>query len=168
MLKKYLSAIIFIFVFLLFETAILSNLHFLPVIPDFLMIITLYLSLHNGQIYGQSTGFVSGLMLDFFSMAPLGYNSLLRTILGFIFGLFQGVLNTSSILLQILYGIVATICKVIIIWVISLFFNGIISYSLFSYTFITEVILNAIFTPIMFAFLSLFSDFLLLDPERQR
>jgi hypothetical protein len=67
--------------------------------------------------------------------------------------------------LQIIYGAVATVLKAIIVYLISLFFTGVVSYSLFSQIFLTEVLLNALFTPIIFKFLSLFSDFIIVRPE---
>jgi rod shape-determining protein MreD len=153
------------FCFLLLETAVFSNLTYLPAIPDFLLIITLFVALNNGSLLAESTGFVSGIMLDFLSASPLGLNALLRTILGFIAGFFHDVLNATSVLLQIIYGAVATVLKAIIVYLISLFFTGVVSYSLFSQIFLTEVLLNALFTPIIFKFLSLFSDFIIVRPE---
>ena len=110
------------FCFLILETAVISNLTFLPAIPDFLLIITLFVALNNGSLLAESTGFVSGIMLDFLSASPLGLNALLRTILGFIAGFFHDVLNATSVLLQIIYGAVATVLKAIIVYLISLFF----------------------------------------------
>ena len=151
---------------MLLETAVLSNVTFLPAIPDFLMIIVLYLSLNNGPLIGETTGFVSGIMLDFLSGCPLGFNSLLRTTLGFIAGFFHNILNVSSFFLQILYGTVATIVKAFLIFILSIFFKGVQPYPFFSFIFLTELLLNAIFTPLMFMFLNLFSDFLLIKPEK--
>ena len=153
------------FCFLLLETAVFSNLTYLPAIPDFLLIITLFVALNNGSLLAESTGFASGFLLDFLSASPLGLNALLRTILGFVFGLFHDVLNASSLLLQFVYGAIATIIKAIVVYIISFFFNGVVHYSLFSQIFITEVLLNAIFTPLIFQFLSLFSEVLIVKPE---
>jgi rod shape-determining protein MreD len=121
--------------------------------------------LNNGSLLAESTGFASGFLLDFLSASPLGLNALLRTILGFVFGLFHDVLNASSLLLQFAYGAIATIIKAIVVYIISFFFNGVVHYSLFSQIFITEVLLNAIFTPLIFQFLSLFSEVLIVKPE---
>lgn len=165
MFKSFFSTILAMFCFLLFETAVVSNLTFLPVIPDFLLLVTIYIALNNGSLLAESTGFISGIMLDFLSAAPLGLNALLRTILGFILGLFNGILNASSVLLQIVYGAVATILKAVVVYIISLFFNGVLSYSLFSQIFLTEILLNSLFTPIIFKFLSLFSEFLVVNLE---
>ena len=153
------------FCFLLLETAVFANLTYLPAIPDFLLIITLFIALYNGPLLAESTGFVSGFLLDFLSASPLGLNALLRTILGFVFGLFHDVLNASSIFLQFVYGAIATIIKAIVVYIISFFFNGVVHYSLFSQIFVTEVLLNAIFTPLMFHFLGLFSESLIVKPE---
>ena len=165
MLKSFFSTILAMFCFLLLETAVFSNLTYLPAIPDFLLIITLFVAFNNGSLLGESTGFVSGFLLDFLSASPLGFNALLRTILGFVFGLFHDVLNASSIFLQFVYGAIATIIKAVVVYIISFFFNGVVHYSLFSQIFVTEVLLNAIFTPLMFQFLGLFSEALIVKPE---
>lgn len=165
MIRSFFSTILMMFCFLLFETAVVSNLTFLPAIPDFLLMITLFIALNNGALLAESTGFVSGFLLDFLSASPFGFNALLRTVMGFVVGLFHGILNSSSILLQILYGIVATIIKALVVYFISFFFVNVVPYSLFSQLFLTELLLNAIFTPIMFKFLSLFSEFLIVKPE---
>lgn len=165
MIKSFFSTILAMFCFLLLETAVFSNLTYLPAVPDFLLIITLFIALNNGSLLAESTGFVSGFLLDFLSASPLGLNALLRTILGFVFGLFNDVLNNSSILLQFLYGAIATIVKAIVVFIISFFFNGVVHYSIFSQIFVTEVLLNALFTPLMFLFLSLFSEAIIVKPE---
>ncbi|MCR4790027.1 MAG: rod shape-determining protein MreD [Treponemataceae bacterium] len=166
MTKSFLTGILITFCFLILETAIISNLGLLPAAPDFLLIITLYLAIRNGNLSGEVNGFASGLMLDFMTAAPLGFNSLLRTCLGFVFGFFHNVLNVTSFALQFAYGAAATIIKAIFIFLISIFFKGIQPYPIFSLIFLTELILNTIFTPLMFLFLNLFSDFLLLKPEK--
>ena len=165
MVRSFLTTILAMFCFLLFETSVVSNLTFLPAVPDFLLIITIFISLNNGSLLAESTGFVSGFLLDFMSAAPFGFNALLRTILGFVMGLFHDVLNVSSIILQFLYGAVATVLKAIVVYLISFFFSGVVPYSIFSQIFLTELLLNAFFTPIMFQFLTLFSEFIIVKPE---
>ena len=166
MSKSFYSSLLFIFCFTLLETAVLSNVTFLPATPDFLLIIVLYLALNNGPLLGETSGFASGIMLDFLSGCPLGFNCLLRTTIGFIAGFFHNVLNVSSFFLQVLYGFVATLLKALLIFILSIFFKGVQAYPFFSFIFLTEILLNSFFTPLMFMFLNLFSDFLLLKPEK--
>ncbi|HQL03952.1 MAG TPA: rod shape-determining protein MreD [Treponemataceae bacterium] len=166
MIRSFFSSILFYLFFILFQTAILSNITILPAVPDLMLIMTLYISLHNGCMLGQTTGFTSGLMIDFLSAGPLGLNSLIRTILGYVFGLFSKTLNTTGFFLPALYGFTATIIKSILLLVISFFFpNGVVTYSLFSYVFLFELIANTILTPLLFSFLNIFSNILLTKPE---
>ena len=59
----------------IFETAILSHLRFLPVLPDLILILIVYTALYNGSAAGVIAGFFSGLIFDFLSLAPLGLHS---------------------------------------------------------------------------------------------
>ena len=97
MIRKSLVIFSILLVCTLLETALLSNVVFLPVVPDLLLLVVMYISVYNGSLSGETTGFVSGLLLDFLTAAPLGLNCLLRTLLGFFAGLFNNVLNISCL-----------------------------------------------------------------------
>ena len=86
MIRSYLFGILLLIVSALIETAILSNIFFLPAIPDLLLICSLYFSVNNGCVYGETLAFSSGLFIDFLcviqtvlgcsssaSMYPLGH-----------------------------------------------------------------------------------------------
>ncbi|MDY4675336.1 MAG: rod shape-determining protein MreD [Treponema sp.] len=169
MIRKPLVIFVILLVCTLLETALLSNVVFLPVVPDLLLLVVLYISVQNGPLTGEATGFVSGLLLDFLTAAPLGLNCLLRTLFGFFAGLFHDVLNISKIMIPAMLALIATIAKAIIIGFISFFFpNGVITYDLFSASFGMELLFNVILAPLVFAFLSLFSSFLISDKEISR
>ena len=162
MVKKIISIMLLLLVFVLIETALLSNIDILPAVPDLLLILVLYLSIHNGSLNGEVSGFFSVLFLDFLSVAPLGLNCLLRTIIGFVVGLFKDTLNVDCILIPFILGFIATIFKVLLLEIISFFFpHDIITYQLFSVSFVVELVLNTLLTPILFSFLSIFSSFLI-------
>ena len=169
MICKPLVIFVILLVCALLETALLSNVVFLPVVPDLLLLVVLYISVQNGSLTGEATGFVSGLLLDFLTAAPLGLNCLLRPLFGFFAGLFHDVLNISKIMIPAMLALIATIAKAIIIGFISFFFpNGVITYDLFSASFGMELLFNVILAPLVFAFLSLFSSFLISDKEISR
>ncbi|MBQ7158311.1 MAG: rod shape-determining protein MreD [Treponema sp.] len=164
MIKPFFAACLFFLGFSLFEAAILSNIMFLPAVPDFLLLCSLYFSVQNGTLFGTTTGFISGLFLDFLSAAPFGLNCLLRTIIGYVGGLFQKTLNINGILLPMLFGFVATLVKALVIWLIALFYPlGIQTYELFSVTFVVELLLNTILAPITFRFLDLFAHIITVE-----
>lgn len=151
----------------LIESSILTNISILPVVPDLLLIIVLFISLENGKLMGETTGFISGLFLDFVSACPFGLNCLLRTIIGYIGGLFNKTLNTSGIILPALLGLCATVCKVLLLWLFSFLYpSSVIAYSPFTMNFLLEILMNTILTPLIFKFLRLFKNSLLLKPEK--
>ncbi|MBO6218855.1 rod shape-determining protein MreD [Treponema sp. UBA3813] len=167
MFKSFFVSVLILLCVVIFETAILSNLLFLPAVPDLLLIVSLYLSVHNGKIFGVSSGFVSGLFLDFLSVSPFGLHCLLRTIIGYVMGIFNKTLNMNGIFLPILIGFIATLIKVLLVFVISVFFpDSVIPYSIFSKAFLFELCANSILTPLVFKFLGSFSGMILLEPEK--
>ena len=158
MIKPFLAAALFALGFALLEAAVLSNLLFLPVMPDFLLLCTLYFSVQNGTLFGTAYGFLSGVFMDFLSASPFGLHCLLRTLLGYAGGLFHRTLNVSGVLLPVLLGLTATVLKAFVVWLLSLCFPiGIQTYHLISARFALELALNAAFAPLTFRFLGVFA-----------
>ena len=83
MRKVVLWTIAAAFLLGIFETAILSHIRFLPALPDLILILVVYIALHNGTVAGVTAGFFSGLIFDFLSLAPMGLHSFVFTVLGF-------------------------------------------------------------------------------------
>ncbi len=167
MIKSFSTGTIIVLCTALIEAALLSNIMVLPTVPDLSLICVLYISLQNGKLMGETTGFMSGLFLDFLSASPWGLNCLYRTILGYIGGIFCKTINTDGVFIPCVLGFSATIAKALFIWVISVLYpSGIFSYSPISKIFIFELCANTILTPIIFKFLFLFKNALLLDPEK--
>jgi len=152
--------ITFILIFLFLEAAVLSNITFFPVLPDFLLILTLYAGLNQNSVAGESNGFVSGLLLDFLSAAPLGLNGIIRTIIGFIAGLFCQTINISGIFIPIIIGGIGTILKAGLVAFTAFFFPyAVYTYDIISPLLWQEMICNMVCTPILFHFFRHFSFF---------
>lgn len=163
MLKSYLFSIFILLCAVLIETAVLSNIAVLPAVPDLLLICSLFFALNNGSLFGETMGFTSGLFVDFLSGAPFGLNSLVRTIIGYVSGLFKKVLNIKSFFVLFLIGFGATLVKAGLIYFASILFpNMINSYNIFSLIFVFELGVNSFLTPIIFKFLDCFSKFIVL------
>ncbi len=159
-MKKILAFFLLITIIALIETSILSNMYFLPAMPDLMLLVLLFISIKNGSLTGEITGFSSGLVIDFFSVSPFGLNSLVRTIIGYILGLLHISIEVSGFFIPLLLGFVATLIKAVILLIISFFYTEqIVLYSIFSATLWSECLLNALFAPIVFKFLSFFKIF---------
>lgn len=156
--KRFFAFAAVIVLVVLIESAVLSNWYILSVPPDILLLVVLYIGFHNGVIVGQVSGFASGLLLDFLSAAPFGLNAMIRTIMGFLSGLFYKNIHTTGLLIPAILGFVATLFKAFIIFCISFFYpNSIVVYSIFSSTLWYESILNTLLAPIIFWLLSCFT-----------
>lgn len=145
---------------LLIQTAVFSNRHALPVVPDILLLVAVYIGFHNGSTAGETSGFFSGLLLDFLSAAPLGLNALIKTIIGFVSGLFYQTLETQGIILPLVSGFAATLLKAALIRMTSFFYpDSVLTYSLFSSLLWYECLFNTLCAPLVFRFLSFFTIF---------
>ena len=160
MVKFFLSSTFVLFCSTLIESSLLSNITFLPAIPDLSLLCILFFSTYNGKLYGETTGFISGVFLDFLTMAPFGFNCLLRTVIGYLTGFFNKTL-------PMLLGFLATLFKALLIFLVSVFYpNSIIAYNPFTLTFLVELIFNTVLAPFVFMFLRLFKKTLVLYPEQ--
>lgn len=169
MIKTFSATALLLFVVSIIESMLLSSFTFLPAIPDISLLCVLYLSLHNGRIFGETSGFVSGLFLDFLSAAPFGFNCLLRTITGYIGGLFTKSINTEGTIIPCLLGFLATILKIIVTGLISILYPAsVATYDIFSWNILFELLLNTALCPVVFKFISVFKKTLILNPENVR
>ena len=165
MFKSFLCSFLILLCSVIVETSILSNISFIPAVPDLALICVLYFSFLNGKNYGQVSGFLSGLLLDFLSGSPLGFNCLYRTVIGYLSGVFRRTINSSGFIVPSVIGLLATILKVFLIWLISLFFKSIKIYNIFTVSFLFELVMNVLLTPLMFKFLNSFRRILNIHEE---
>lgn len=150
MVKSFSISFIILLTLAIVETAILSNITILPAVPDLVLLSSIYISLLNGRGMGEATGFTSGLVLDFLGGAPFGFNCIFRTIISYISGFFGGTLNYNGFFIPFLIGIIATLVKAFLIWIISLFYTSILNYTIFSFPFLFELVANALLAPVIF------------------
>lgn len=141
----------------LVTATILANLLFLPVLPDLVLLVVVYVSFMNSAETGCTTGFISGILLDFLSASPIGLNAFTKSVTGFISGKLAGSFNLDRILIPFAMGVAATLVKALTTWILSFFFGpGILVYKLAGSVFWLEVFANGLCAPIVFAFLGFF------------
>lgn len=157
MLKSFSISSLILLCLALIETTILSNFSFLPAVPDLVLLAAIYISMVNGRGNGVIIGFISGLILDFVTGSPFGYNCLLRTVVCYCAGFFAGSINIKGIIFPFVIGMIGTFLKVLLTWIISLFYpNTVINYTVISMSFLVELVLNAILCPVIFKLVSCF------------
>lgn len=148
------KAIILIFFLLFFGIILQSTLfEFLKVFnvrPDLCLLIVVYAALKRGSTAGMFTGFAGGMMEGVFS-PPYGFHALVKTILGFALGKFEGVLSIDPFFMKLLLVIGATIVKGILTGFNHLVF-GIAGPPFFTFVacVLLECVYNALLAPLLF------------------
>lgn len=153
--------------FSMLSATVLANIAILPVVPDLVLLVVLYVSFMNNAVIGSTTGFISGLLFDFLSAAPVGLNSFTKTVIGYATGKLSGMYNLDKILVPFLMGAGATLVKMLTITVLSLLFGGkVVVFGLADSTFWLEVLFTGCCAPIVFALLALFPSLFIIRSNR--
>jgi rod shape-determining protein MreD len=166
-LKLTLVAILLLFVALLLQSTILNVIAIIGVKPDITLMVIIFLGFRKGSIPGQIAGFFTGLFEDFISLTPPGFNSLVKTSVGFLYGRLQGGFMIDTIIIPVIFLISGTIIKGILSWLIKIIFSlGISGVGIFTVQFLIEILYNALVAPFIFALLKLIKIFKVEDKEK--
>lgn len=170
MLKSLFFSTFILLCATIIESSILSNINFFFVVPDLVLICSIYFGLLNGKIAGETTGFISGLLLDSITGLPLGFNCLYRTIIGYICGIFSNTIIIEGIVIPMLSVGIGTIAKALFIDLITLFYPNIQIYAtgLISYEFLFEFVENIILALFIFKFLGFFKKHLSIKTTKDK
>jgi rod shape-determining protein MreD len=126
------------------------------VIPDLGLIILVFVAIRRGSMTAQLSGFASGLIEDVLSLSPLGFHALIRTVVGFLYGLTVGSIFVDPILMPVLLTIIATLFKALISSLLVSFLSiPAEGFSVFTGPLWIEMGYNAVLAPFLFALLGL-------------
>jgi len=154
MIKSTIWTVLLCVIAGILQSTLIAQFAFFNVVPDLALCILVFSAYTNGVMIGQVSGFISGLFLDFLSAAPLGLNSLVRTIIGSLTGIFSGSFFLDIFFLPVILCAIATILKALIILVLHLIIgNNVPAYPFFSSLFWIELGLNCICAPLLFLIL---------------
>jgi len=133
------------------QSTLIARAAFFNVIPDLALCILVFSAYVNGTMAGQISGFFSGLLLDFLSASPLGLNCLVRTLTGALAGIFKGAFFLDIIFMPLILCGLATLFKVLIIFLLHMIFGtSVPAYSFFSHVIWIELGMNCLCAPILF------------------
>jgi rod shape-determining protein MreD len=165
-LRVTLSTIIALVICILLQSTILGKIAIRGVRPDLALIVLIFAAMRRGPMVGQVSGFAAGFLEDVMNVSPLGFHSLLRTVIGFMSGLLAGNVFIDPFLMPILLTVVATILKGFLSGIVSAIF-GIASSGFITFTgrLWIEVGYNGVIAPFLFALLNLFKVFKQADKE---
>jgi len=85
----YILSIVLFFPLLLIQTTITPLIAISDVLPDVIIILLVYYSISEGQIYGTVLGFIYGFLIDIITGTTLGSSMIAKTVAGFTAGYFS-------------------------------------------------------------------------------
>jgi rod shape-determining protein MreD len=139
--------------FVLLQSTLLHIIAFQGVIPDLSLIAVIFISNRNGHFFGQTAGFLGGIVEDFLSFSPLGFHALLKTIIGFLASTTFGVMFVGSLFLPMLMAGAATVLKNIMAAFLLALLDSTGTSSFFSLGTLIEIGYNMVLAPFVFALL---------------
>ncbi len=151
MIRKIALSSFVLIVCIVLQSTVFRYFAIYGVVPNLFIVYLVYTSFHNGGLHGAASGFFSGLIEDVISISPLGFHALIKTIVGFIFSQFNGLVVLDRVVMPSVFVLVGTILnRVIAFGAISIFSLSIPVYSIFSKYFLIEICYNVVLTPVIF------------------
>ncbi|MGA2764323.1 MAG: rod shape-determining protein MreD [Spirochaetia bacterium] len=164
--RTTLFTLLAMMVCILLQSTLLNRIAIRGVRPDLALIVLIFASMRRGSMVGQVSGFAAGIFEDLMNVSPLGFHSLLRTLIGYLYGIFAGNVFVDPFLMPMILTVIATILKGVLSGIISALF-GIASSGFITFTgrLWIEVAYNGVLAPFLFALLGLFRIFKQADKE---
>ncbi|MBB6479089.1 rod shape-determining protein MreD [Spirochaeta isovalerica] len=151
MIKRLLISSAFLFGIIIIQSTLFRYIAIYEVIPNLYLIYLVFTSFYNGGLHGTVCGFATGLVEDAVSISPLGFHSIIKTIIGSVYSSFNGLVILDRIVMPMAFVLIATVLnRLLAFGVISLFNLSVPVHSVFSRFFLIEIVYNTILTPPVF------------------
>lgn len=151
MIKKIAISSAFLIGCIVLQSTLFSYIAIYEVIPNLYLIYLVFTSFNNGGLHGTACGFITGLVEDAISISPLGFHGIIKTLIGSLYGTFNGVVILDGIFMPMIFVFFATVLnRILAFGVVSLFHLSIPVHSVFSRYFLIEIAYNTLLTPLVF------------------
>ena len=124
MRSEYIYSILLFFPVLVIQTTIIPLVAINGVVPDLIIILLVFYTLRNGQIYGTVLGFIYGFLFDLITGSLLGSSMIAKTFSGFVAGYFANENKIDIYFKSYNFALIVLLCSVIS-FVINSFFSNI-------------------------------------------
>jgi rod shape-determining protein MreD len=120
-MRPYILPVIYFFIVLLLQTTFVNLISINYVIPDLILILLVFYTIKNNQIYGMVLGFIFGFLFDIITGSLLGSSVISKTISGFTAGYFSNENKRDMYLRTYAFPLIVLLCGVIDSFVYSFF-----------------------------------------------
>jgi len=155
-MKRYnLSSLLFLLVLIIFQSTLLNKIELFDTKPDLVLIVIVIFSNYFGSLKGELFGAASGLVEDFITLSPLGFNTFVRTLTGYLAGVTREKIFLDPIVTPVILVIFFTLFRAVINYLLLIIFASDSATMVFTTTFIIHIVMNIILTPFILLFLRL-------------
>lgn len=120
-------------------------------VPDIAFLVLVFVSFTQGAMMGQLLGFSSGLVFDFMSLSPFGFNAFVKTVTGYIIGRFKGIILLDNVFLPMVVVAIALLLRAFISLLLALFLGQIsVVQRIISFDFLIEFFMTFALAPLIF------------------
>ncbi len=152
---QYIISIILFFPILLIQLTVVQLLSINSAIPDLILILLVYYSITEGQIYGSVLGFIYGFFFDIITGSLIGSTMIAKTLAGFTAGYFSSENKRDQYLVAYNFSLIVFLCS-LIDSTINAFFSAIDFNTNIFTIFFEHSILPAIYTAVISLLLMIF------------
>lgn len=157
----YIISILLFFPLLFIQTTIVPLISINGVIPDLIIILLVYYSITQGQIYGTVLGFIFGFLFDIITGSVIGSTMIAKTLAGFTAGYFSSENKIDQYLLSYNFALIVLLASVVDL-VINSFFSSVSFMANIFFLFFQYALLPAAYTSVIALLVMIFY------PKRKR
>lgn len=155
MLKNYIAPILLFFVVLVIQIIIVPLIAIQDIVPDLILILLVFYTLKNGQLYGTILGFIFGLLFDLITGGLIGSSMFSKTLSGFIAGYFYNENRIHQYYKSFAFPLIIILCSLIDSITLTFISNFDLNVNLFRLI-VNKAILPAIFTAVISLLVTIF------------
>lgn len=111
--SPYIKSILLFFPLLLIQTTFIPFVSVNGIVPDLIIILLVFYTINNGQIYGSVLGFIYGFLFDIITGSLLGSTMISKTLAGFIAGYFSSETKKDSYLKSNMFALIVFLSAMI-------------------------------------------------------
>ncbi|AFH49556.1 Hypothetical protein IALB_1850 [Ignavibacterium album JCM 16511] len=110
---NYIISILIFIPVLIIQTTVVPLISIGEVVPDLILILLVYYSITEGQIYGTVLGFIYGLFFDLVTGSLLGSSMIAKTVAGFVAGYFSSENKVDIYLMFFNFGLIVFLAALV-------------------------------------------------------
>lgn len=119
--------------------------------PDLILVVVVCFALTEGLIYGAASGFGGGFLEDLLQAKYMGFNMLIKTVVGAIAGIFKDYGPKEGILIPLVAVFSASVFSQVMMALMAFLFGETVVFkSIFNWLIIPTALYNVLFTPFIY------------------